>query len=1122
MKRKIALLLVLAMILSLVPANFVSADEPAHPNATLATHGQVNPVRQTTDRNVPINLGFNLDQIAGSSLAYEGLANPGINVNPVTEGALQLGLWFTGGDHRRDNSSFVGIRAANSQIFRNAAAAQIDIDRGILVSYADAAAWAAAHPHRALGTAFTNPQVGPGEQTAWDTDPAVLQTELEAEVAVWITVIGSQHAVITFGADEVNRTDWRLPTSLTGWMSIEFPNTPGPNYGGISVLAANAWAHVTRNPWVRAVPAAQLPILSGPLINLQQPCVRLATGDVVYFTYEAALNNLRIIENAPGEMNRILVDTATPPTLGHRALAIRLIAPPDYFWGATTQGVHFGHPDAPGAPTSGNDGYPVPFPHVYSPNGILNWERVARYVYTGPGGRQEMVIILENLGRTTGGMINMIGEIQLQGLTLFPGERAPTAPPDREVRLDVEVGSVSTLRACNVPHNWLVAAVPNAPTTTNDHRYCHRGFSFFGAYPAAAVNFANMRDVSATPATRFPWTILFNNPNNVNVPAGEFNAVASPNSANWWIDGGNYRYRNLILPAPSALPSNPLGPARRVTSATCPWGDVAAATPDGTHGAGSAAGNVWGLDFRSCRTSAFNPHVATRTTAALRLRHNPDEDLRVMQSGALNYTDNTPLEGRPHTTGRTEFIRIEERVRGALALSMGHPVTYTFPEGVVVTGIRYRVTPVGTGSDWRTVLAPVGDQSPDMNVRFVEPNVVSIRQQLPALTGSSTRNLDVMFYLSVEAGFAAANNTDAIEVVVTGSGAANLGDNNYTDVAEVYDPVRVVHHGNRVPIRWVGNEQNIDHTSIGRITIEETAGRTLRVGDQIWVYVGREYGIGWDLMISRGTQFVDANSGLAVAFDRTFSIHRPNLNATIRGILLTVTAESRYGDDGGVITLDETTLFGHVYQGEVYLLAVTGPAIAANHNVVADSNMVGTFRSLPYGIEVIERVGGNAADNRANSILGVTFNPDVTVDGAPQMIWYRAPGMIHQGGFVGARAFATLAGVAEENINWVGTTRVATIAGWDYQGNWVQITLTQGSPTALIQRGTTQGGSDLAFGNVDIATFADGLTGPPGTVVPVFQHNRIYLPFRFMFNAFGYNAAYDLDRVGNNAVVTAR
>ena len=111
------------------------------------------------------------------------------------------------------------------------------------------------------------------------------------------------------------------------------------------------------------------------------------------------------------------------------------------------------------------------------------------------------------------------------------------------------------------------------------------------------------------------------------------------------------------------------------------------------------------------------------------------------------------------------------------------------------------------------------------------------------------------------------------------------------------------------------------------------------------------------------------------------------------------------------------------------------------------------------------------------------------------------------------RAFAYAAGVDTDNISWA--SRVATITGFNYQGQIVVVSVTPDSNMATV---VTDGIPTF----VDIAMMADGLTGPYSTVRPLHEGGTIYLPLRFMFNVFGYQNYYDLVRQGQSAVITAR
>ena len=135
------------------------------------------------------------------------------------------------------------------------------------------------------------------------------------------------------------------------------------------------------------------------------------------------------------------------------------------------------------------------------------------------------------------------------------------------------------------------------------------------------------------------------------------------------------------------------------------------------------------------------------------------------------------------------------------------------------------------------------------------------------------------------------------------------------------------------------------------------------------------------------------------------------------------------------------------------------------------------------------------------------------------IIWEKLPGMMHSIGLIAAHSFAELAGITQDNIKWI--SGFATIAGWDYHGNWLSVTFINNQPNAFIRRGTVPGAGNLGEHTVDIATYVEGLSGPIGTVRPFFRNNRIYLPFRFLFNAFGYSADFRLERDGQVVRVVA-
>jgi hypothetical protein len=485
--------------------------------------------------------------------------------------------------------------------------------------------------------------------------------------------------------------------------------------------------------------------------------------------------------------------------------------------------------------------------------------------------------------------------------------------------------------------------------------------------------------------------------------------------------------------------------------------------------------------------------------------------------------------GGNFTSGRTAILRIEEVVPNSLDVARTRPITFTLPEGVIVTGIewRYAVENINDRA-WTRVARPALTLSQSVNdVRFVDNNTVELRPnlQLHQTGGYRTRTVsfDIRFYVSVEAGYAASV-AEELVVNVGGNGVAVLGANGDNEtVATIYDPVTIRHEGGAVHVDpTVGRENNIYHTDAGRLVITETAGGMLQEGTQLQVAVVRHYGIGLPLQLSRGDVISSSSDLSLLVVER---VDTPAIgNAASSVFTLQVQQASEEGAPGTIV-IDGLALFGHVYQGEIYYLIVTGAAIAENHLNVAGIGgqvssafpnlAVGIFTTPPYFTEIVEfvaREGEGAPDRRALSLANTSFDAARTVNGAPELIWVRLAGMQHEAGLVQARAFATAAGVDSDDVIWNGADGVATISGWDNQGQWVTVILTRDSAIAQIIRGGT------TMQTVDIAEFA-GQSGPAGTLTPVFRNDRIYLPLRFMFNVFGYSADYTIERDGTAAVV---
>jgi len=885
-----------------------------------------------------------------------------------------------------------------------------------------------------------------------------------------------------------------IPGGAAGFLDIEVP--------------VERVRHADSQMTVRLGHQASTTILAqGPLANFTDRGITVEPGTVTVFEHTAILDTLTIRENSAGALTR-----PVPGANRDRSVAIRLIAPPGYTWERAPG--RPGHDWNSGTSSNGNlpntvrrmhrenqnnsywvfDANSNPLgpawswnaanqfaynspswpgsPFITSPMNILQFHCTVDGVYTRPDGRQEMLIIFDNLMRDPNFPL-IPGQLQLSNLRLSAGPNAPAV--QEEVRIHVHVGHVCALGY--VGWEW---TYPNPIQ--------------FGVCSADGGPEVPATPAPAPPSPQAPGSQVRPSPA---PPAQDEQAptVATPACFHFY---GNFWHR-----FPTSL--------AQVTNANRPEGDTTGLALDWRN-----------IGYRN------NVHVARRAEAGLTLAlgGNP-VDLR---SGSVTSALTPPGNSNLVRTGRTQPLHIVEEVAGALAMSPGHPITFTFPEGVQVVGINYSVTGGRLGAQSQNAY-----QAFVNTARFTAPNVVTISNPMERV--SAAQRMEVTFDISVEAGFAAKHNTTDIEVTVSGAGVGLLPQNgvdNVIAVAQVHDPVEVT-FPSPITVPALGLEHNLlARTPFGDIVIEETDGGMLGHNDTIEIFIMRSYiQRDWDITLVPGTIVVEGDTGLAVSGAQTLNVLRGGVR--VIGVTLTVTSESRSNTDGGTIRLNGNDIFGHVYPGENYWIVVSGNTIAANHSILTGASQInapntanhnraipGIFTTLPYYgrlIDYVEGFGEGPERHQANSLAGRTFSPATMVDGAPEMIWHRAPGMVHQGGFVGLRAFAGIAGVSEDNINWVPSTRVATISGWTWDHQWVTITMTQGSPWAQISLGTTEGSRDLGTTRVDIAEFSDGLTGPTGTVVPVFQNNRIYVPFRFVFNAFGYSADYGLVREGNVARV---
>jgi len=945
MKKKIALLLVLAMIISLVPANLFAA--PAQANM-----GNVSNIitESTHDRRADGNS-------VGWVVADE-------EWNPILD--------------------FVTV-SINMVRLRNVGTSPTSLHLRVELDPAGAYFPWTGNEFRPLTVDYSQVRYGLG-----------LENELGAVSASFLRINNTTGIILLEFEDEI------FPSTMQGYLAFEMPIARVRNDQVRLVLrsANNATAPELVNDRIASFPGRG---------------IRINEGDVVYFDWTARLN--------PIEIEELVARALRDATGVANHIAIRFVAPPNYFWSNvnavtmedgspsgtinTNVGVHA----APGAPRAiafdGNPDYVIGAAHGHGGN-AAGYNNAWTYFRTPGDGRHELLFVLTGIeDNPSTAIADLMGTILINNLVLVPGENAPQTG---DVRIDIHVG---------------IFAVDDDDD------------------PVSTVPCTEAGGGGGSTTGR---------------PAGQI-----------WICGC---------------------PLANCPRWQCP----------------NPCANQW------VRLSGTGHPQAYRTNVLVARRVRPDlvlsyyDELPELRSGhAINRAANVLV------TGETATVLLTENVPGALGLSLGHPITFTFPEGVQVVGVQYYMYNT-IDTPWFTRGTGTG-----INATFAG-NTVTIRHDLAS--SSAARELEVNFRVSVEAGFAAAHG-DTIEVRVDGTGAARLS-SNYVDVAEVWDPVTVV-SGEPVGVSFVGRDNNIPRTPVEDIVIEETRYGALEVGDHLWIYVARQLlPRPWDIALVAGDVVVDQASGLTLQVVRNHRVQSAGNEHML--LQLTVLTSSHTEDVLGRITLSGAEIFGLVYQDEIYYLAVTGNAIAANHSLVANTNRSvagglvqhGAFDSIPYGGLLLTEIppdhGVTPPSGRANSLDGFVFNPTVAVANVlPPVMWYRAEGMRFAAGFIAARSFAYATGA--EIVLWESSTREAFVAGWNYQGEWTSILLTQGSTVAVI---TIDGVST----EHDIAEFA-GQSGPSGTLAPIFRENRIYLPARFLFNAFGYGSDYTFSRVGDNLVVEA-
>ena len=558
-----------------------------------------------------------------------------------------------------------------------------------------------------------------------------------------------------------------------------------------------------------------------------------------------------------------------------------------------------------------------------------------------------------------------------------------------------------------------------------------------------------------------------------------------------------------------------------------------------------------------------NLHVGNRVTSGLAFsrvatdntRPSGAPELPVVRTGYFGGSEIPPLNFT-NLTGevfgtRTATVEVRELAPGAWSSILGDRVQFFFEQsGVSLVGAAARLghsgatNPLwnvfpGANHQYTHIFMPQGERaliatSLSEGQLHINPNRLEVT--VPPLTTehmlSATRTLQVMFWISVEAGFEAANPGQDIYVTIGGPGVseANLATaNRRVAVARPEDPVSI-----RLPDGPVQLVTDIVGDTVANQFISDI---------EIVIYDPH--------MLSEGSYFEVIVAGVEAA-NRALGLHVfANRVSVVQGTGLVLGQITRPPTQHGVIAgsgfvipinlvpsahentgpiivrIEGVRVTGTVVPYVEYNVILGGTAVAENRYTGNVGAGVGYFDSIPYRAFAISNARASVTDPGTGlpggnlpggQLPGVTRPGSIALwQGMPTVTDSEGhatanPFMFHNSvSMMGIRAFAHLAGL--DAPVWDGVNQQATLTGTCITtGDSITLLVGLGSFYAQVTR------NGVAQPLVDIASASNYLSGPRGTVRPLEIEGRIFLPVRFVAETFGFVVDWD----GSREIVTLR
>jgi len=555
------------------------------------------------------------------------------------------------------------------------------------------------------------------------------------------------------------------------------------------------------------------------------------------------------------------------------------------------------------------------------------------------------------------------------------------------------------------------------------------------------------------------------------------------------------------------------------------------------------------LTFRSTANRS-RTNIEVGTLAEGDLYTAPGEDIPTIDSG-LRFYRAGEVVGANNVGHNADFINggaasltITETVPGTMLRSLQEFTIELNQLGVVFTDFSWRI---GTTGNWN---AP-DEGSVVYNVTnqriTIMPNVIT--EEVPGTGGEETRiaaiplsprSIQFRFGISVAPGFEG-DHGDEISVSIRERVLGYIGSE---VIANVEDPIQVQSLTPGIaPPAGIFAVRDLVH--VGDFTFRERDEAYFDVGDEIWLYAvstqaGRPVWFNWLDMNIDASLIIESNNGMILDRARWEYVEMAG-GRQVRVLKTTVLSPSNDGPAN--ITVRDITFLGGLTPGVTIELVVSGPRIAPNNYIVyfheneedlgaltppinaphaALRDIVGLFDNLPYSTTIVvlapeaDVEGPGGLPGAGGNVIPLELRPGMgsiwtNVDNDPQLVeapFRFVPNPVNANytmGMLSPRVFA----------HWIsGSTGfddgVVTLTGMHFDGTPVEVVMTVGQNYAFIN-GQRH----------DIATFAarDGHgTGPTGSVTPMNVDGRVFVPIRFLTNAFGRFVTFDGDFP--NVVVT--